>query len=139
MTSPSINDIINQVQLSINEDLGTNTNAKFHSQDVTASLVSENKNSKAQLICREKAILSGKDWFNIAFNLLDKNIVIKWFFDDGDEMSSNDVICEITGVARNILTAERTALNFLQTLSSTATQTALYVNAIKNTTTPLIK
>ena len=133
MNAPSISDIKKQVQQSINEDLGTNTNSKFNSQDVTASLVSENKESKAQLICREKAILCGKDWFNTAFELLGSEIKINWHFNDGDEINNNDVICEIIGNAREILTAERTALNFLQTMSATATQTSIYVKAIEMT------
>lgn len=133
MITPSIIDIRNQVQQSINEDLGANTNSEFQSQDVTANLIPENKNSKAQLICREKAILCGRDWFNTAFDILDSEITINWRFSDGDEINADDVVCEINGNARHILTAERTALNFLQTLSSTATLTSVYVKAIENT------
>lgn len=133
MTLPSNNDIENQVQQALNEDLGINTNCEFMSQDVTASLINENKAAKAQLICREKAILCGKEWFNAAFKLLDNNTKIKWHFEDGQEINNNDVICEITGNARHILTAERTALNFLQTLSASATQTYSLVSAIDKT------
>lgn len=133
MITPSIDDIKSQVQQSINEDLGSHSNSKFNSQDVTANLIPENKQAKAQLISREKAILCGRDWFNAAFHLLDDEINIHWHFNDGDEININDVICEINGNARHILTAERTALNFLQTLSSTATLTSLYVKAIENT------
>ena len=133
MTTPPITDINLQVQQALNEDLGVDTNCEFMSQDVTANLIPENKISKAHLICREKAILCGRDWFNSAFNLLDKNIEIKWHFDDGQEINNHDVICEITGNARHILTAERTALNFLQTLSASATQTHAYVKAINKT------
>ena len=133
MTLPSNNDIENQVQLALNEDLGINTHCEFMSQDVTASLINVSKLAKAQLICREKAILCGKKWFNTAFKLLDSNTKIKWHFEDGQEINSNDVICEITGNARHILTAERTALNFLQTLSASATQTHSFVAAIDKT------
>jgi len=125
MPLPSIEQITQQVQLALEEDIATG--------DVTASLIPENKVSVAQLICREKAILCGQSWFNSAFNLLDNGIAIKWFFDDGDNMNEDDVICEITGNARHILTAERTALNFLQTLSATATLTHDYVAEISNT------
>lgn len=125
--------IKNQVQLALDEDLGANTNSKFSSQDVTANLIQKNKETKAKLICREKAILCGQEWFDAAFNLLNKNIEIKWYFNDGQEINNNDVICEISGNARHILTAERTALNFLQTLSATATQTNRYVKAIEQT------
>jgi len=133
MTPPSINDIHTQVQQALNEDLGCDTNYEFMSQDVTASLIPENKKSTAQLICREKAILCGQEWFNAAFDLLDKDIEIKWYFDDGVEINDNDVVCEVSGNARHILTAERTALNFLQTLSATATQTSLFVKTIEET------
>lgn len=133
MTSPSGNDISKQVRQALDEDLGVSTTSEFSNQDVTASLIPENKDSTAQLICREKAILCGRDWFDAAFNLLNSNIKIKWFFKDGDEINNNDVICEVSGNATHILTAERTALNFLQTLSATATQTRIYANAIADT------
>jgi nicotinate-nucleotide pyrophosphorylase (carboxylating) len=133
MTSPSGNDISKQVRQALDEDLGVSTTSEFSNQDVTASLIPENKDSTAQLICREKAILCGRDWFDAAFNLLNSNIKIKWFFKDGDEINNNNVICEVSGNAAHILTAERTALNFLQTLSATATQTRIYANAIADT------
>ncbi len=133
MTSALINNIIKQVQQALNEDLGRDSNSEFEMQDVTANLIPESKNSSAQLICREQAVLCGQKWFDTAFELLDKSIQIKWHFNDGDIIKADDVICEVTGSARHILTAERTALNFLQTLSSTATQTSHYVQTIKDT------
>lgn len=133
MTSPSSNDIIKQVQLALNEDLGVGTNCDYKGQDVTANLIPESKKSIAQLICREKAILCGRNWFDIAFGLLNSEIQIKWYFEDGQEINNNDIVCEVSGNAQNILTAERTALNFLQTLSATATQTHHYAKAIEDT------
>ena len=133
MTSPSSNEINKQVRLALDEDLGVGTSADFCNRDVTASLIPENKESRAQLISRENAILCGCSWFDAAFGLLDSNIKLKWFFEDGDKINSNDVICEIFGNASHILTAERTALNFLQTLSSTASQTYQYAHAIADT------
>ncbi len=133
MTSSLISNITKQVQQALNEDLGKESNSEFEMQDVTANLIPESKNSTAQLICREQAVLCGQKWFDTAFELLDKSIQIKWYFNDGDTIKADDVICEVTGSARHILTAERTALNFLQTLSSTATQTSHYVQAIKDT------
>ncbi len=133
MKLPSINKIKAQVQHAIDEDLGTNSTAQFASQDVTANLISESKQVIAQLICREKAILCGQSWFNTAFNLLDSLIEINWYFNDGDEINDGDIICKISGNARHILTAERTALNFLQTLSATASQTHRYVQAVNHT------
>jgi len=133
MTTPSINDIKVQVQQALNEDLGTPTQSRFKGEDVTANLIAKNKQSKAQLICREQAILCGRNWFDTAYSLLDSKIRIKWYFKDGDKIKSNDIICEVSGNARNILTAERTALNFLQILSATATQTYHFVKAVKKT------
>lgn len=133
MTSPSNTEINKQVQQALNEDLGIDTDCEFKSLDVTACLINENKKSKARLICREKAILCGREWFSSAFNLLDNDIKIKWYFEDGQSINANDVICELYGNSRHILTAERTALNFLQTLSASATQTHLLVEKISNT------
>lgn len=133
MTRPSIDTIRAQVQQAINEDIGVDSIAHFAGRDVTASLISDKKESKAKIICREKAILCGQEWVNAAFNLLNDKIQIIWHFNDGDEINNNDVICTISGNARHILTAERTALNFLQTLSSTATQTHQFVTAVAGT------
>lgn len=125
MTVPSSDDIKNQVQQALNEDVANG--------DVTAKLIAATKGACAQLICREEAILCGRDWFNHAFYLLDNKIDIQWFFEEGQHLKENDIVCEIKGNARNILTSERTALNFLQTLSATATSTNQYVNAIAGT------
>ncbi len=133
MTLPAANIINNQVQQALNEDLGTDTNSDYKNYDVTANLIPKSKKSIAQLICREKAILCGSSWFDSAFRLLDSNIQIKWYFKDGDEINNNDVICQVSGDARHILTAERTALNFLQTLSATATLTQQLVKSVDET------
>jgi len=82
--------------------------------------------------------LCGQSWFNTAFNLLDSLIEINWYFNDGDEINDGDIICKISGNARHILTAERTALNFLQTLSATASQTNRYVQATKHTSCKIL-
>ena len=133
MTLPASSDIKIQVQQALNEDLGVGILSDFEAGDATAKLIPDSKESKAQLICRSEAILCGRDWFDSAFYILDKNIKIKWYFSDGDKISDNDIICEISGNSQHILTAERTALNFLQTLSSTATQTNSFVTAIEDT------
>ncbi|MFK5914764.1 MAG: carboxylating nicotinate-nucleotide diphosphorylase [Woeseiaceae bacterium] len=131
MTSPPLNEIIAQVQQAINEDIGSQTNSTFSGLDVTASLIPNSKIVTAKLISREDAILCGQTWFDTAFQCLDKKITLQWFFKDGDALKENDIVCEISGSAQNILTAERTALNFLQTLSATATQTHDYVKALE--------
>lgn len=112
------------VQIALSEDIG--------SGDLTAALVS-NKSVVANLICRDEAVLSGRPWFDSCFKLLDDSISIDWKLNEGARMHRNDVICQIQGPARPILTAERTALNYLQTLSGVATTTRQYVDAVAGT------
>lgn len=125
MTLPSSNEIKKQVQQALNEDIATG--------DVTAELIASDKEAHAQLICREEAILCGRDWFNQAFYLLDNTVEIHWFFEEGQRLKENDIVCKISGNARHILSSERTALNFLQTLSATASTTNQYVKAVAGT------
>jgi len=114
-----------QVRQSLNEDVA--------SGDLTAMLVPQNAHVKASIITRQKAVIVGKDWVEEVFNQLDSTIEIHWFCDDGDEIESDGLLCEISGNARSLLTGERTALNFLQTLSAVATKTRLYVDVVKGT------
>ena len=130
MISPSADDIKIQVQQALKEDMG--------SGDVTAALIPAEKSATAQLICREKAILCGCNWFEMTFMILNPEIQVHWFFKESQQINENDIVCEIKGNARHILTAERTALNFLQTLSATASQTFLYADAIKETTCKIL-
>jgi nicotinate-nucleotide pyrophosphorylase (carboxylating) len=120
--------IQSQVTQSLTEDIG--------SGDLTAALIPEDKLSTAFLISREKATLCGLQWFNEVFQQLDqaqqknKNyrpIQINWHSQDGDVIAKDQRVCTLTGNARTILTGERCAMNFLQTLSGTATITARYV------------
>ena len=101
--------------------------------DLTASLVDEDAVVGAQIVARESLILCGEAWVNEVFRQLDENIIIDWYIGDGGHAEANDIICKLVGPARALLTGERTALNFLQTLSSTATTTAAYVAAIEGT------
>jgi nicotinate-nucleotide pyrophosphorylase (carboxylating) len=117
-------EITASVEIALAEDIG--------SGDLTAALVS-NKPALANLICRDEAVLSGRPWFDSCFKLLDDSISIDWRVNEGDTVHSNDVICQIQGPARSILTAERTALNYLQTLSAVATMTRQYVDAVAGT------
>ncbi len=110
------------VQRAIKEDVG--------SGDVTADLINNNRQSEATVICRDNAILAGKAWFNSVFHQIDPHIKIKWNFEDGDFISANSTLCTLSGNSRALLSAERVALNFLQTLSATATQTKQYVDCI---------
>lgn len=101
--------------------------------DLTASLVDADAVVGAQIIARESLVLCGEEWVNEVFRQVDENIIIDWYIGDGGRAEENDIICKLVGPARALLTGERTALNFLQTLSSTATITARYVKAIEGT------
>ena len=85
------------------------------------------------MICREHAVLAGTAWFDETFRQLDSGVSIDWEKEDGDRMAPDEEICRLRGLARSILTGERTAINFLQTLSGTATRTRAYADAIEGT------
>jgi len=127
---PPQDNIQQQVQLALEEDIG--------SGDISAELISSDKNIKGFVVCREAAVLCGQAWFDEVFQQLDSNIKIIWYFSDGDQLKTNDRICTITGSARPILSGERTALNFLQTLSGVATTTEKYVVQLKDTNCKLL-
>jgi len=101
--------------------------------DLTASLIDKEAVVGAQIIARESLVLCGEAWVDEVYRQLDENVIIDWYIGDGGHAEANDVICKLVGPARALLTGERTALNFLQTLSSTATVTAEYVAAIDGT------
>lgn len=117
--------ILNAVKNALAEDIGDG--------DVTADLVPADEQAHARVIAREPATLCGQAWFNCCFSEVDSHIQIDWAVEDGDLVYPDQVLCRLTGPARALLTAERCALNFLQTLSGTATSTRLYVNKIKGT------
>lgn len=121
--------LADSIQTSVNaalaEDIGTG--------DLTAGLIPAEKPARATVISREAAVLCGTAWFEACFRHLDPEVQIQWLAQDGDSVTPNQTLCEITGKARALLSAERPALNFLQTLSATATATHRYVDAIKGT------
>ncbi len=123
-------DINKVVAFALEEDIKTG--------DVTANLIPENSLSTAKVICREQAVLSGKAWFDEVFHQLDNAISIDWKFNDGDVISTDDEICRLHGNTRTILTGERTALNFLQTLSGTATIVHEYSQLVKDYSTKIL-
>lgn len=114
--------IESQVKLALLEDIGQ--------QDLTADLIPASAQANARLICRQQGVLCGSDWFTAVFQQLDPAIQVNWHKKDGERLTADDIICQISGSARHILSGERTALNFLQTLSATASLTRLYADAI---------
>ncbi|MDA0679254.1 MAG: carboxylating nicotinate-nucleotide diphosphorylase [Proteobacteria bacterium] len=113
------------VRNALEEDLGTG--------DLTASLVAADANARAIVITREPMTMAGQPWVNEVFRQLSPDVNVEWFCNDGDHVPADAELCIITGPARSILSGERTALNFLQLLSATATTTAHYVQEIKGT------
>ena len=101
--------------------------------DVTAALVPVQQQVRAQIIARETAILCGVDWATETFRQLDPGITLEWQALDGDRIAADQVVLKMSGAARPILSGERTALNFLQTLSATATAAHRYVEAVAGT------
>lgn len=114
--------IIQNVANALAEDIGNG--------DLTAQLIPAEKTAEAHVISRESAVLCGTAWFEECFRQIDPDIRITWLSVDGDHIEPNQWLCTIMGNARAMLTAERCALNFLQTLSGTATHTHRYVEAI---------
>ena len=127
---PRPDDVEPAVVTALAEDVG--------SGDITAELIPSDQRCTAQVICRESAVLAGQPWFDKVFALLDSAIVIDWLFQDGDKLSADDVICRLDGPARGIVTGERTALNFLQLLSATATATRRHVGALSGSATRIL-
>jgi nicotinate-nucleotide pyrophosphorylase (carboxylating) len=118
-------EIISNVTKSLSEDIGAH--------DLTALLIKSEASAAANVICREKAILCGIQWFETCFQQLSPQTEIRWFAEEGDVISAGQKLCKIKGNARSLLTAERSALNFLQILSAIATQTRSYVNEVLGT------
>jgi nicotinate-nucleotide pyrophosphorylase (carboxylating) len=113
------------VSAALAEDMGNG--------DLTASLIAPDKPGKARIISREAAVLCGRPWFEACFQRLDPRVNITWQAAEGDAIVPGQLLCEISGQARALLTAERPALNFLQTLSGTATATRRYVEIAAGT------
>jgi nicotinate-nucleotide pyrophosphorylase (carboxylating) len=101
--------------------------------DLTAKLIPEGKGGQARLLTRQSGILCGTEWFRRTFEELDPDVEIFWHHRDGEEIVAGSSLCEIEGEARAMLTAERTAMNFLQLLSGVATRARIYVKAIAGT------
>jgi len=110
----------------------------FGSGDATADLLPANAPARAHVITREDAVLAGSAWFDACFLARDAQTEIHWNFRDGEQVAANSTLCTLHGNARALVGAERSALNFLQTLSGTATVTARYVAAVRGTRTKIL-
>lgn len=120
MTIPD--DIEHVVAGALQEDLG--------SGDISAHLIDAATQGKAHVISREPAIICGRPWFDEVFRQVDPQINVHWQVNDGDPVKNNDILCHLSGPARALLSGERTALNFLQCLSATASLAHRYSQAV---------
>jgi nicotinate-nucleotide pyrophosphorylase (carboxylating) len=129
---PAISDeyVERTVRGALQEDVGIG--------DLTAALIPETKLAYARIVTREDAILCGTGWVDAVFRQLDPRIRVQWTAHDADAVSANQLLCRLEGPARGLLTGERTALNFLQLLSGTASAARRYVEAVRGTPTVIL-
>jgi nicotinate-nucleotide pyrophosphorylase (carboxylating) len=106
--------------------------------DLTASLVPEGRSARARILARESAVICGRPWVDATLKQVDPAIQARWLIDEGARCESNQVVLELEGPARSLLTAERTVLNFLQLLSAVATKTAAFVDAVRGTRAQIV-
>ena len=118
------------VKTALQEDIGDG--------DITARLIPESEQATARVISREHATISGTAWVDEVFRQVDAGMNISWNVKDGDQVTPNQALFTVTGSARSILTAERAALNFLQTLSGTATVSQQYADKVATTKVKLL-
>lgn len=123
--------IIESVKLALYEDL-------MGQRDITAELIPARRSASARVITRENMVLCGKEWVNQVFSQIDREVKVVWNYNDGDEVSADCILFTLEGNARSLLTGERTALNFLQTLSGVATVTSVFVKKLGDTNTRLL-
>lgn len=123
-------DVPDTVARALAEDIGDG--------DRTATLIPATAQAQAQVICRESAVLCGMPWFNAVFEQLDGHVRLDWQATEGDHLKPDQRVCQLAGSARTLLTGERTALNFLQMLSGTATLARRYADAVAGTGTTVL-
>ena len=129
LPSPDTEQVLADVRRALAEDIG--------SGDVTAGLL-EDVPESAYLLCKQDAVIAGRPWFDATHQVLDPQVQIEWKVNEGDRVKAGTVLALLQGRSRSLVSAERTSLNFLQTLSGTATTTASYVDAVKGTSTRIL-
>lgn len=127
-------DIENSVKTALLEDIGPD----LLNGDITAQLIPAENTSHARIISRDQATIAGCAWVEEVFEQLDNQVEIIWHVKDGDQVQANDTLFELKGSSRSLLTGERTALNFLQTLSAVATKCQHYSDQVKHTQVKLL-
>ena len=125
MSDLNVEHVLSDVTRALEEDIGGG--------DLTAQLIPSTQTTRAHVITREAAMIAGRPWFDACFRALDLACDINWLVNEGDFVAAGSVLVEISGNTRALLTAERPALNFLQTLSAVATATRPYVEAVAGT------
>ncbi|MFT5138650.1 MAG: nicotinate-nucleotide pyrophosphorylase (carboxylating) [Lysobacterales bacterium] len=127
---PDISFVSADVSTALKEDLGDG--------DRTASLIGKSTLLNTRVICRQHAVLAGQAWFDQTFHQLNGDIIVNWNLADGESMHPDQEVCSLSGPAAAILSGERTALNFIQTLSATATLAKQYVKAVSGTSVTIL-
>ncbi|WP_371807597.1 nicotinate-nucleotide diphosphorylase, partial [Arhodomonas sp. KWT] len=117
--------VADDARRALDEDVG--------SGDITAVLLPAGRIDTATVIVREPAVICGRPWFDAVYQALDPAVHIRWHVNDGDAVDADTLLCTLTGPARSLVTGERTALNFLQLLSGTATTARRYADALAGT------
>ncbi|MEG3110151.1 carboxylating nicotinate-nucleotide diphosphorylase [Pantoea sp. T14] len=129
------NDIPEAVARALQEDLGGDIDSE---RDITAQLLPADTQAHAQVITREAGVFCGKRWVEEVFNQLGSHVSLTWHIEDGQAVVPDQLLFEIEGSARLLLTAERTALNFVQTLSGVASEVSRYVKLLEGSQTQLL-
>jgi nicotinate-nucleotide pyrophosphorylase (carboxylating) len=130
MQLPDQQDIQQQVAVALREDIG--------SGDITAALIPAEEQATARVICRQAGTICGTAWVNEVFRQIDDGVSIRWHVADGDAVAADSLLFELQGSSRSLLTGERSALNFLQLLSGTASRARRYANMVADTGVKLL-
>ena len=133
-----MSDKLHDLEAIVTEDVTRALQEDVKSGDLTALLIPADARGQARVIARESGVLAGREWFDRCFTELDPDCEVFWHVEDGAAFAANLPLCEITGNARAMLSAERAALNFLQTLSAVATKTRAFVDAVAGTNAKIL-